>query len=391
VGARLLLFGLIQQSVGPYMFAPDQQSFELLGQGLLDHMRGVSPMPVQLRGTLQLGFPFMNAVAFLLFGPALAAVPIVNIFLGTWVGIPVYHTARLVVPRSPDVARWAAVLTLFFPSLLLWSVLNVREAPAILLAVLAVYYMVGFQHRSGFWDVAGAIVALALLSVFREYLTVLIGGSAVAGILMGRSRSPVRSFVVGVGLFVILVFLARNGLAGPLTEEPSLARLEFLRQDLTRGAGSAYGESANVSTVVGALRFLPVGIVHYLFAPFPWAVRSTLQAFTLPETVLWYLLIPFGIRGVWLVVRHDPRAFTVLGSTLVVVSFAYALVEGNVGTAYRHRAVILPIAFVFCALGLRDYWAVRMARRKKMAQMRARTIPGNLPHPLGHVGRGGTG
>jgi len=207
-----------------------------------------------------------------------------------------------------------------------------------------------------------------VLSVFREYLTVLIGGSAVAGILMGRSRSPVRSFVVGVGLFAILVFVARNGLAGPLTEEPSLARLEFLRQDMAFGAGSAYGQGANVSTVGGALRFLPIGVVHFLFAPFPWAVRSTLQAFTLPETLLWYVLIPFGLRGAWLAVRHDPRAFTVLGTTLVVVSFAYALVEGNVGTAYRHRAVILPIAFVFCAIGIQDYWAVYVARR---AQQRA--------------------
>ena len=42
-------------------------------------------------------------------------------------------------------ARWAAVLVLFFPSLILWSVLNIREAPTIFAVVLVVFFFVRFQ------------------------------------------------------------------------------------------------------------------------------------------------------------------------------------------------------------------------------------------------------
>ena len=207
---------------------------------------------------------------------------------------------------------------------------------------------------------------------------------------MGKSRSPVRSFLAGVGLFMILIFVSRNGLAGSLTEEPSLNRLEYLRQDMAFGAGWAYGAGADVSTFAGALQFLPVGIAYFMFAPFPWSVGSILQSFTLPETLIWYALLPFAVRGAWLALRHDPRAYTVVATALLVVSFAYALVEGNVGTAYRHRAVILPLTFIFCAVGIQDYYAVWSARRSRAERVRREASAQRRVAPFG-TGKGGGG
>jgi hypothetical protein len=102
-----------------------------------------------------------------------------------------------------------------------------------------------------------------------------------------------------------------------------------------------------------------------MLAPFPWHIGSALQAITLPETLFWYAILPMGVWGAWLAIRHDPRMYTVPLTSLVLVIFAYALVEGNVGTAYRHRAQVLPVVFVFCALGMRDIQALRYARRQR--------------------------
>ncbi len=372
-GVRLLLFALIHQTVGPYVFAPDQGSFELLGQGLLDSWQGRGPVPSKLRGSLQVGFPTMNAVAFLIFGPAKAAVAVVNIFLMTWCAIPVYYTLASIVPNQPRIARTAVWLTLFFPSLLLWSVLNVREAPAIFLISLVVMLAVRFQRRRKVWDLVMAFVPLALLAVFREYLTVIVGIPAVAGIAMGNSRRPLRALAMGVVLMsVLVVALQMTGAGGSLFEEPSLQRVEYLRQDLAFGAGSAYGENFDVSSPVGALLFLPVGLVYFLFAPFPWSISGALQTFTLPEVLLWYLLVPAGIWGAILALRHDARSYTVPAAILMVTTVAYAMVEGNVGTAYRHRAQIMPLAFVFCAVGIQDMYAIWRLRREARLSVRQR-------------------
>src|SRR5262249_5230554 len=128
-------------------------------------------------------------------------------------------------------------------------------------------------------------------------------------------------------------------------------------------AGSAFGQGADVSTPAGAISFIPIGLTYFLLAPFPWSVTSMLQAVTLPESIVWYVLFVCVLRGAWLALRYDVRAYTVLVAVLGTVTFSYALVEGNVGTAYRHRAQVLPLFFVLAAVGLRDYWALWMEKR----------------------------
>lgn len=384
-GVRFFLFALVHQTVGPYVFAPDQLSFELLGQGLVNTWQGIRPLPSQLEGSLQVGYPIINALSILTFGPARAAVPILNIFLASWCAIPVYHTLRHILPGNPGVARTAVWLTLFFPSMLLWSILNIREAPSIFLIMLTVFLVVRFQNRGKFFDLLWALAPLALLTLFREYLTVLVGVSVAAGIFMGRSRRPLRSLLFGVAFMgVVTIGLQSLGVGGSLVQEPTLERVEYLRQDLAFGAGSAYGQNFDVSSPAGALAFLPVGVVYFMLAPFPWAISSSLQSFTLPETLLWYTLLPFGLWGFFLALRHDARGYTVPAAVLLVMTVAYSLVEGNVGTAYRHRAQILPLVFIFCAVGVRDAWGAwkmrreaRLARRRRVAEAVGRGGPGD--------------
>jgi hypothetical protein len=222
--------------------------------------------------------------------------------------------------------------------------------------------------------------------MFREYLVFLVGVGAVAGILMGRSTSPVRAMVGGSAILILMAFAAqRFGYGVSLAEEPTLGLAQSLRRGFLFDANSAYGQGADISTPAGALAFLPIGLAYFLFAPFPWDITSVLQAVTLPETLMWYALVPVGVWGAILALRHDPRSFTVPMAVLLTVTFAYALVEGNVGTAYRHRAQILPIVFLFCAIGLRDMHAQWLARvqaaRQRRAEARA-SRTGRSPRPV---------
>ena len=89
-----------------------------------------------------------------------------------------------------------------------------------------------------------------------------------------------------------------------------------------------------------------------LFAPFPWDIVTTLQAAAMPETLLWYPLFLLSILGFRISLRNRRTAALVPLSVLLVVVSSYALVEGNFGTAYRHRAQIMPLFFVFSGVGL---------------------------------------
>jgi hypothetical protein len=386
VAFRLLLFAAIHRTVGPYVFAPDQWTFESRGFGLLNYWNGVGPLPRALTESVQFAYPGINAAIYLVFGPAKAAPAILNMFFSAWTAIPLYHLALQLVRRNRAVARISAALVVLFPSLMLWSVLNIREAPTILTLTTALYLMVRLQHAPDLRGLLGTAALLSILLMFREYLVFLVGVGAVAGILMGRSTSPVRAMVGGSAILILMAFAAqRFGYGVSLAEEPTLGLAQSLRRGFLFDANSAYGQGADISTPAGALAFLPIGLAYFLFAPFPWDITSVLQAVTLPETLMWYALVPVGVWGAILALRHDPRSFTVPMAVLLTVTFAYALVEGNVGTAYRHRAQILPIVFLFCAIGLRDMHAQWLARvqaaRQRRAEARA-SRTGRSPRPV---------
>jgi hypothetical protein len=146
----------------------------------------------------------------------------------------------------------------------------------------------------------------------------------------------------------------------------TLERLQVTRADQATWGQSAFGRDLDVSTPVGAIRALPVGLVYLLFAPFPWSISGLRQALVLPEMLAWYALMPAFVRGLRIAARdrlRDVLPVIVFAGSLTV---AYALFQGNVGTAYRQRTQVTMFFFVFMGVGLSEE-----ARRRALARGRA--------------------
>jgi hypothetical protein len=97
---------------------------------------------------------------------------------------------------------------------------------------------------------------------------------------------------------------------------------------------------------------LPIGLAYLLFAPFPWAITSVRQLLVLPETLVWYALMPAFVRGLTYSVRQRFRDVRPILVFTVTLTIAYALMQGNVGTAYRQRTQVTMFFFVFMAVGI---------------------------------------
>jgi hypothetical protein len=163
-----------------------------------------------------------------------------------------------------------------------------------------------------------------------------------------------------------------------LVVEGPLQQMSMLPGELQENAGSSYGAGIDTSTLSGAIRFLPIGIAFLLFAPFPWAIESPRQMAAMPETLLWYPLFLASLIGVRVSV-HEGRAWIPI-AVLVCLACIYSLVEGNFGTAYRHRAQFMPIFFVFSGAGINLLLArVRLARTRRRQAVHAVR--------LAHIGR----
>jgi bacteriorhodopsin len=110
-------------------------------------------------------------------------------------------------------------------------------------------------------------------------------------------------------------------------------------------------KDVDVQTTEGALTAIPVGIIYLLFAPFPWQLASLRQSMALPEMLIWWLSFPLLVLGLWYGVKQRLRAVAPIVIFTTMLTLAYSLVQGNVGTAYRQRSQLLVFYFIFVAVG----------------------------------------
>jgi hypothetical protein len=130
-------------------------------------------------------------------------------------------------------------------------------------------------------------------------------------------------------------------------------------------------------------------LAYLLFAPFPWAIANVRQLLTLPETLVWYALMPAFVRGLVHSIRHRLRDVLPILVFTVMLTLAYALMQGNVGTAYRQRTQVTMFFFIFMGVGLveklrRRAAAARAAAELELAAVASAAGPGGTATIVDH-------
>jgi len=138
-----------------------------------------------------------------------------------------------------------------------------------------------------------------------------------------------------------------------------------------------------VSTTSGAIAAIPIGFIYLLFAPFPWQLASLRQIVTLPEMLIWWSVFPMLVLGLWFSVKFRLRRISPILIFTTMLTLAYSVFQGNVGTAYRQRAQILVFYFMFVAVGIVLMKEKREDRKRQQAaaRERQRNRPQQRPQP----------
>lgn len=303
----------------------------------------------------------MAAVYFLL-GPSLLSAKIINSLLGSLIIVPIFEMARHLF--GGRAARVAAVLTAFFPSLLLWSLLTLRDAPALFLVSLVIWGAMRFQRAMQPSDAVLAWLPLALLGHTKPLSFVLLSWLSPAAVFIGARETMTRRLLGGLAFAVAaaaLTYWAGYGVMGwGYLSGVRPGDLERARELRAAGAASAYfcppdSEETRASQLVflrRELRCLPIGLAHVIAAPFPWASTTWAQRLAIPEMLAWYVLMGLALYGFFSFSGAKGRSLFLVVAYLGMVVLAMALTEGNVGTVFRHRAMIVPFVMMFSAAGM---------------------------------------
>ena len=100
------------------------------------------------------------------------------------------------------------------------------------------------------------------------------------------------------------------------------------------------------------LAAFPTGLLAVALRPVPWeAEMSGKRKASGYESIIWLSLFVFAGVGTW-VRRRESHLVALPASLIISLTFAAAVTQGNLGTAFRHRAQILFALSVLAVAGL---------------------------------------
>ncbi len=330
--------------------APDSWGYERFGAIIAASWENPLVDPAMIRGYKPYSaYQNLNGLVTYLTGFRSAPiVSLINAFIAPWGAWVLGVISGRLAGREAQ--KRTFLLASFFPSLILWSSINLRDCWNWLLVAQVLLATMNLRERFSTRNLLILGLCLAILPLIRSYMLLLVGTGIGLSFLLVRVRSlPVAAvaLVIVVGLMVNLG--ERFGMEVVVDLDERLETLNKMKWGMS-GGRAGYHRGVDISTPQGALSYLPLGTSIFLFAPFPWSPTNLRQAMAVPETLIWYGFFAQAVRGLWngrraLIVRAAPVFFTALVTTL-----SYGLVEGNEGTAYRHRSQVMLLLFVFAGI-----------------------------------------
>ncbi len=125
-----------------------------------------------------------------------------------------------------------------------------------------------------------------------------------------------------------------------------------------------------MQTTEGALTAIPLGLDLPVVRAVSVGLASLRQSIALPEMVIWWAAFPLLVLGLCFALRHRLRQVAPIVMFTTMLTLAYSVFQGNVGTAYRQRSQLLVFYFIFVAVGAVLLRSDENARRKQGSRNR---------------------
>lgn len=294
-------------------------------------------------------FDFWNAIVYYFTDKSPLSVIFINCLAGSLTVIAIYYISRQLY--NEKAAKISAILTAFWPSLFMWSIQNLKEPLSIFLIVILVWIVVQLKVKFRFYLLFCIIlssIALKELRVvpFIMFYTVIFPISLI--LFLWKKNRVLFIFLLllaGAGLFIVI----NNYLS---QERTPLEYINYMRTVRTYGRTAFLSNLDLLNNPASFIFFLPVALLIAWLAPFPWQMGSMSQIMAIPEMGLYYLLLPAVFSGWRFIINYKMKDGGIICVYIFIMMLVLAFVEGNIGTLFRHRAMVLPFMFILIGIGL---------------------------------------
>lgn len=312
------------------------------------------------------GKTFFNGLFFALFGKDIVALKYMNILavvLSSWL---VYDVLRRIY--SAKAGKIAMTVVLFWPTLFVWSITDLKDSHFILTIVASFWSIIrlcegGSLRTKGIAGLLlltalGYAVTLKFRLIFEIVLVATVINVIFCVVLSIYRKRPAEGILLALGMFLIsagLIVFYR------LILTTMFQNYLFLIVGFHKGFLSSGGWNYNLlgegppglNSIAFFVKFFVGGWVHFLLEPFPWHLSSVSMLCMYPFMEIWYFLLFLSVLGMIKLGRSGKLwlIFPALVFVFLYISIV-GMVVANIGTAVRFRDAIMPFVAVLAACGL---------------------------------------
>lgn len=296
-------------------------------------------------------YSWVLAVFYSIFGYSPLIAQALNVFFGTLIVYSIYLIGSLF--WGEYFARRAAWCAAFFPTLVLFSAIILREVVVVFPFMLGILYFARWLQREQLKDLVKSFAALTISLGFHTGIlpaVLMIGLAAfrrwLDASVAAKAKPMLKRFFVlcFVALGICVILGAGWGLEKLGRRSGSDGLVEWIRdqQRKTAYGRAAYLQNLQPTSLLDVIWQTPIRVVYFLFMPFPWLVSSFADFLGLIIVVLNTFIFLHIMCSLRLILHHDVTRWTFYILAVLIITFS--LSTSNYGTAIRHSSKFIPLA-----------------------------------------------
>lgn len=258
---------------------------------------------------------------------------------------------------NEKIAIKVAWLIALFPTLILYSVLILREVYIYFFLLLAIYGVVSWTKNNSIKFFFYAILGFGIATLFHGAMA--IGGIVFLFILIFKNffftTLLERKFelqVIVCVFFTLIFFLLYFGNYIPIPKlgyfwDTIHSQKVFLNMERSMRGDASYPDWIIIKSNIEFFYKTPFRILYFLFSPFPWNVTKFIHLIGLLDSFL-YLTITYYIYCNRKVILKNPALLYILVILIFYIAI-FSLGVGNFGTVVRHRAKFIIMLILLAA------------------------------------------
>ena len=296
----------------------------------------------------------------------LGVVPIlgkcINALFGVLTGILVYFISKELF--GIKTAKLACILTLFYPTLFLWSISNLKDTLLIFILTFVVFCYIAFTklRRAGYLLLLS--LSFFLLAFYRLDAALILISIIIFFFVISIKWDYKRIVVAGIiGFFFLISGNIYNYCPSRIKNKIILNNLISNQKGHVGSGNSGYKiyperfyegnyKNAYPINIAEFTISLAKGFLSLFFRPFPWEIHNIYMVFYYPVSIIHIILLFFFVFGSLISLRYHMKQVNFLLLLSLIMLLSLSLSEGNVGTMIRHRDMVTPIYIIFSSFGI---------------------------------------